>query len=47
MVKHLKYLNLVMGVMLIVLGILVFTNNLSLLGNFPLANRIINLERGF
>ena len=35
-----------MGGMLIVLGILVFTNNLSLLGNFPLANQIINLERG-
>ena len=46
MVKHLKYFNLVMGGMLIVLGILVFTNNLSLLGNFPLANQIINLERG-
>ena len=46
MVKHLKYFNLVMGGMLIVLGILVFTNNLSILGNFPLANQIINLERG-
>jgi len=46
MVKHLKYFNLAMGGMLIVLGILVFTNNLSLLGNFPLANQIINLERG-
>ena len=46
MVKHLKYFNLVMGGMLIILGILVFTNNLSLLGNFPLANQIINLERG-
>jgi len=46
MVKHLKYFNLVMGSMLIILGILVFTNNLSLLGNFPLANQIISLERG-
>jgi cytochrome c-type biogenesis protein len=46
MVKHLKYFNLAMGGMLIILGILVFTNNLSLLGNFPLANQIINLERG-
>ena len=46
MVKHLKYFNLVMGGMLIILGILVFTNNLSILGNFPLANQIINLERG-
>ena len=46
MVRHLKYFNLAMGGMLIILGILVFTNNLSLLGNFPLANQIINLERG-
>src|SRR6266498_229001 len=45
-VKHLKYFNPVMGAMLIILGILVFTNQLVLLGNFPLANQIINLERG-
>jgi cytochrome c-type biogenesis protein len=47
MVKHLKYFNPAMGVLLIILGILVFTNQLSLLGNFPLANEIINVERGF
>ncbi|SRR6266487_2671834 len=47
MVKHLKYFNPAMGIMLIILGILVFTNNLSILGNFPLANQIINIERGF
>ena len=41
-----KVFNLAIGGMLIILGILVFTNNLSLLGNFPLANQIINLERG-
>ena len=46
MVKHLKYFNPVMGGILIVLGVLVFTNELSLLGNFPLANNIISLERG-
>jgi cytochrome c-type biogenesis protein len=46
MVKYLKYFNPVMGVLLIVLGILVFTNQLSLLGNFPLANELINFERG-
>jgi cytochrome c-type biogenesis protein len=46
MVKHLKYFNLAMGSLLIILGILVFTNNLSLLGNFPLADQILNLERG-
>ena len=44
--KHLKYFNPAMGAMLIILGILVFTNQLALLGNFPLANQIINLERG-
>jgi cytochrome c-type biogenesis protein len=46
MVKHLKYFNPVMGAILIVLGVLVFTNQLSIIGNFPLANEIINLERG-
>ena len=47
MVKYLKYFNPAMGTLLIVLGILVYTNNLNLLGNFPLANQIINMERGF
>ena len=47
MVKHLKYFNPAMGALLIILGILVYTNNLNLLGNFPLANQIINMERGF
>jgi cytochrome c-type biogenesis protein len=46
MVKHLKYFNPIMGAILIVLGILVLTNQLSIIGNFPLANEIINLERG-
>ena len=46
LVKHLKYFNPAMGIMLIILGILVFTNNLSILGNFPLANEIIKIERG-
>jgi hypothetical protein len=35
-----------MGAFLIILGILIFTNQLNILGNFPLANEIINLERG-
>jgi hypothetical protein len=35
-----------MGTFLIILGILIFTNQLNILGNFPLANEIINLERG-
>lgn len=46
MVKHLKYFNPVMGAVLIILGILVITNQLSIIGNFPLASEIINLERG-
>ncbi|MGD1836169.1 MAG: cytochrome c biogenesis CcdA family protein [Nitrososphaeraceae archaeon] len=46
MTKYLKYFNVIMGSMLIILGILVFTNQLNLLANFPLAGEIINLERG-
>jgi cytochrome c-type biogenesis protein len=46
MVKHLKYFNPIMGSILIVLGILVLTNQLSIIGNFPLASEIINLEGG-
>ncbi len=46
MIRHLKYFNPVMGGVLIILGILVLTNQLSMIGNFPLASEIINLERG-
>jgi cytochrome c-type biogenesis protein len=46
MVKHLKYFNPLMGAILIVLGILVLTNQLSVIGNFPLASEIINMEGG-
>lgn len=46
MVKHLKYFNPIMGAILIMLGILVLSNQLSIIGNLPLANEIINLERG-
>ena len=46
MVKYLKYFNPVMGSFLIILGILIFTNQLNVLGNFPLVNEIVNLERG-
>jgi len=46
MVKHLKYFNFVMGGILVVVGVLLFTNHLILLANFPLANQIINLETG-
>src|SRR6187399_1488809 len=44
MVKHLKYFNLVMGSILIKVGILLFTNQLTLLSNIPLADQLIKLE---
>jgi cytochrome c-type biogenesis protein len=43
MTKHLKYFNPAMGALLVILGILVFSNQLSLLGNFPLANQLLNI----
>jgi cytochrome c-type biogenesis protein len=46
MAKHLKYFNPLMGAILITLGILLLTNQLSVIGNFPLANEIINLQGG-
>jgi cytochrome c-type biogenesis protein len=44
MVKHLKYFNLGMGAILIIVGILLFTNQLILLANFPLVNQLVKLE---
>jgi cytochrome c-type biogenesis protein len=46
MVKYLKFFNPLMGAILIILGILVLTNQLSIIGNFPLANEIINVQGG-
>jgi cytochrome c-type biogenesis protein len=43
MIKHLKYFNLAMGGILVIVGILLFTNQLILLANFPLVNQVINL----
>lgn len=43
MVKHLQYFNLAMGGILVIVGILLFTNQLILLANFPLVNQVINL----
>jgi cytochrome c-type biogenesis protein len=45
MVKHLKYFNLAMGGILVIVGVLLFTNQLILLANFPLVNQVVNLER--
>ncbi|MBI5859633.1 MAG: sulfite exporter TauE/SafE family protein [Nitrosarchaeum sp.] len=43
MSKHLKYYNLVLGGFIIVLGILVFTNHLAYIANFPLLDRLVLL----
>lgn len=39
---YLKYFNMIMGIVLIILGILVFTNKLPELANFPLAFSLLN-----
>jgi len=43
MSKHLKYYNLILGGFIIVLGILVFTNQLAYIANFPLLNNLVLL----
>ncbi len=43
MTKHLKYYNLILGGFIILLGILVFTNQLAYIANFPLLNELIFL----
>ena len=39
--KHLKYFNLVMGSILIVVGMLIFFNQLSLLVNIPFVGQLV------
>lgn len=39
--KYVKYINIAFGVLLIVLGVMVFTNTLVLLANFEYATRIL------
>lgn len=41
MSKHLKYYSVILGSLIIVLGILVFTNQLAVIANFPLLNELI------
>ncbi|MDH3277420.1 MAG: cytochrome c biogenesis protein CcdA [Nitrosopumilus sp.] len=41
MSKHLKYYNLVLGVFIIILGVMVFTNQLAYIANFPLLNELL------
>ena len=43
MSKHLKYYNVILGAFIIVLGILVFTNQLAYIANFPLLNELVLL----
>lgn len=43
MSKHLKYYNIILGAFIIILGILVFTNQLAYIATFPLLNDLILL----
>jgi cytochrome c-type biogenesis protein len=43
MSKHLEYYNLVLGGFIIVLGILVFTNQLAYIASFPLLDKLLQL----
>jgi cytochrome c-type biogenesis protein len=42
--KHLKYYTIIFGIVIIVLGVLVFFNQLVLIANFPLLNDLIQLS---
>lgn len=41
--KHLKYYSVILGGFIIVLGILIFTNQLAYIANFPLLNELVML----
>ena len=41
MSKHLKYYSLTMGLLIIILGVLVFTNQLAAIASFPLLNNLL------
>ena len=43
MSKHLKYYTVIMGAFIIILGILVYTNQLAYIANFPLLNELVLL----
>ena len=43
MSKHLKYYNVILGVFIVILGALVFTNQLAYIANFPLLNELLFL----
>lgn len=39
--KHLKYYSIIMGLFIIILGVLVFTNQLSTIASFPFLNNLL------
>ena len=41
--KHMKYYSVILGAFIILLGVLVYTNQLAYLANFPLLNELIAL----
>jgi len=43
MSKHLKYYSVLIGALIIILGVLVFTNQLAYIANFPLLNELVLL----
>ncbi|MDX1595690.1 MAG: cytochrome c biogenesis protein CcdA, partial [Nitrosopumilaceae archaeon] len=43
MSKHLKYYSIVLGAFIIILGILVYTNQIAYIANFPLLNELLYL----
>src|SRR3972149_6166482 len=43
MSKHLKYYSIIIGCLIIILGVLVLTNQLAYIANFPLLNDLIQL----
>ena len=43
MSRHLRYYNVVLGAFIVVLGVLVFTNQLAYIANFPLLNELLFL----
>ena len=43
MSKHLKYYNVILGAFIVILGVLVFTNQLAYIANFPLLNELLFL----
>ncbi len=43
MSKHMKYYSVILGAFIIVLGVLVYTNQLAYLANFPLLNELVSM----